>query len=356
MQIDQQPFGQTGSGAPVTRYTLENKNGMKAGILDYGGIVQSLTAPDRSGGWADVVLGFPELDGYLTEAYLEGGPYFGAIVGRFANRIAGGQFSLDGKVYPLYINNGGNALHGGKVGFDKKIWKAVTRESDREAVLELSYLSPDGEEGYPGNLEVTVTYTLNNENALRIDYRAVTDQKTVINLTNHAYFNLSGGEDTVLHEMLTVDADRFLPIRPDQIPTGEIRSVAGTPMDLRQPAMLGAQMLEPDEQLGLGHGYDHCWALNVPGDLSRLAAAVYDPHSGRQLEVFTTEPGIQLYAGNFLDGSLRGKRGESYGPHAGLALETQHFPDSPNRPEFPSTVLAPGREWRSTTVYRFSVR
>lgn len=341
------PWGKTKTGEAVERYTLRNSRGIQVDFITYGGIITSILAPDRKGVAGDIVLGFDSLEGYLGDH-----PYFGAIVGRYANRIARGRFVLDGKEYRLARNNGDNALHGGLRGFDKVVWKARQVKDG----VELSYLSKDGEEGYPGNLQVKVTYLLNDKNELRIEYEAVTDKPTVVNLTNHSYFNLSAGASAdILDHRLRVNADRFTPVDAGLIPTGELRSVAGTPFDFRAPHAIGERIHQPDEQLRLGRGYDHNFVLNRRGSGLEMAARVVEAKSGRVLEVLTTEPGMQLYTGNFLDGSLRGKGGRLYGRHAGLCLETQHFPDSPNRPEFPSTVLRPGQTFRSTTVYRLSV-
>lgn len=351
MKIEQKEFGVTPSGEKITEYTLINDNGMKVGILNYGGIVQSLVVPGRSGEMADVVLGFDSLDSYRTES-----PYFGALIGRYGNRIAKGQFTLDDQTYHMFINNGPNSLHGGKEGFDKKVWNARPIEGDSTVALELTYLSKDGEEGYPGNLNVKVTYTLNNDNALRIDYEATTDKKTVVNLTNHSYFNLAGGKGTILDQKVMLNADKFLPVDTTLIPIGELRPVEGTPMDFRTPTAVGARIDQPYEQLQNAGGYDHCWVLNTNGDLSKVAASVLDPQSGRYMEVYTTEPGIQFYSGNFLDSTLTGKNGIVYPKHAALALETEHFPDSPNHPDFPSVVLEPGQTYQTSTIYKFSVK
>ncbi len=347
MKIESQPYGQLPSGAEITEYVLTNDRGMRVQVITYGGIITALHVPDRHGDLGDVALGYDALDGYVTK-----NPYFGCITGRFANRIAGGRFTLDGTTYQLAINHGPNHLHGGQVGFDKRVWQAAVEEGNGAVSLALAYLSKDGEENYPGNLLVTVTYTLMSENALRISYRASTDQPTILNLTNHTYFNLAGS-GTILDHELMINADHFTPIDEAMIPTGELRPVDGTPFDFRQPRRIGARIDEPDEQLQRAGGYDHNFVLNeTPGEL-RLAARLYDPSSGRVLEVSTTEPGMQLYTGNFLDGTIVGKGGVTYARRAGLCLETQHFPDSPNHPHFPSTVLRPGEEFHSVTVFAF---
>ncbi len=345
-----QPYGKTKTGEEVSLYTLTNTKGLQATITNYGGIVVSLMAPDRDGKMADVVLGFESLEGYLA-----GHPYFGAIIGRYGNRIGKGRFKLGGKEYVLAQNNGENHLHGGVRGFDKAVWKARDVSTPDAHSLELSYVSPAGEEGYPGTLTVTVTYTLTAANELRIDYAATTDAETVLNLTNHSYFNLAGqGEGDILKHEVMINADRFTPVDGGLIPTGELRPVEGTPFDFRTPHAIGARIGQDEEQLKLGLGYDHNFVLNRSGDGLLLAARVVEPTSGRQLEVLTSEPGIQFYTGNFLDGSLRGKSGKVYAKRYGFCLETQHFPDSPNKPEFPSVVLKPGGRYQTTTVYRFS--
>jgi aldose 1-epimerase len=348
------PFGVTPGGVAVQLYTLRNRHGMQASIATYGGIVTSLTAPDRAGRYADVVLGYDTLEGYLKAS-----PYFGALVGRYANRIARARFTLSGITYTLAANNGANTLHGGRVGFDKVVWKvtnaAVTPEGPQ---LTLRYLSPDGEEGYPGNLSVIATYTLTGDDALRLEYRATTDRDTVVNLSQHSYFNLrsAGHPGDVLGHMVEIRADRFTPVDEGLIPTGELRPVAGTPFDFRRPMAIGARIGEADQQLRFGKGYDHNWILNSrPGELA-LDATVYEPESGRVLEVLSTQPGLQFYTGNFLDGSITGKNGRVYAFRHGFCMEPQHFPDSPNHPGFPSTVLKPGETYRSTIVFRFTAR
>ena len=348
--MKKQPFGTTKDGQRVELYTLANRNGVEIAITNYGGIIVSWKAPDRNGASGDIVLGFEKLDGYL-----KGHPYFGAVIGRYGNRIAKGTFKLNGVEYKLARNNGENALHGGMKGFDKVVWAARDASAAGAVALELAYTSKDGEEGYPGNLSVTVVYSLNDNNELRIDYTATTDKDTVVNLTNHSYFNLAGqGEGDILGHELTLYADRFTPVDAGLIPTGELRPVADTPFDFRTATAIGARINSADEQLKLGGGYDHNFVLNSGGGVLAPAARVTEPKSGRVLEVLTTEPGIQLYTGNFLDGTITGKNAKVYQRRYGFCLETQHFPDSPNQPSFPPTVLKPGRTYRSTTVYRTS--
>jgi aldose 1-epimerase len=346
--VSKQPFGKTANHEAVYLYTVKNKHGMEVSITNFGGTIVSITVPDHSGHMADVVLGFDKVEGYESKA----NPYFGATVGRYANRIAKGSFKLNGQEYKLALNNPPNSLHGGKIGFDKKVWEV--RKADGHH-LGLHYLSKDGEEGYPGNLSVNVVFTLAENNELHIDYSATTDKATVLNLTNHCYFNLFGqGEGNILGHNLTLFADRFTPVNDALIPTGELRSVAETPFDFRRPTAIGGRINGPDEQLRFGRGYDHNFLLkNNSGELV-LAARVVEPRSGRVLEVLTTEPGIQFYSGNFLDGSAHGKAGKVYNRRFGFSLESQHFPDSPNHPTFPSTELKPGHRFHSTTVYRFS--
>ncbi|MQA85315.1 MAG: galactose-1-epimerase [Streptosporangiales bacterium] len=351
--IESEPFGTTPEGTEVERYTLVNARGMKVRILTYGGIVQSIEVPDRRGRFTNVALGFATLDDYVER----NSPYFGAIIGRYANRIGGASFTLDGEEYTLAANDGENSLHGGLKGFDKRVWDATpVPPSDRGVGLELAYASPDGEEGYPGTLTVGVVYTLTNTNRLRIDYRASTDAPTVVNLTNHSYFNLQGeGTSSILDHLMQIDARHYTPVDETLIPTGEIAPVAGTPLDFTAPHPIGERIRDNFEQLVIGRGYGHNWVLKRRDD-KRLARAarVSDPESGRVLEIFTTEPGMQFYSGNFLDGTLIGTGGKMYRQGDGFALETQHFPDSPNHPDFPSTVLRPGEKFRSTTVYQFS--
>lgn len=347
-RVTREAFGLTAAQVPVERFTLTTRNGMTAQILTYGGIVSSLRVPDRNGVMGDVVLGFDTMEGYLGTH-----PYFGALIGRYGNRIARARFTLEGKEYALAANNGPNHLHGGVVGFDKKVWRAEEVPA-AEPTVRLRYTSKDGEEGYPGTLETSVLYHLTDKNELQIDYEASTDKPTVVNLTNHAYFNLAGDGDVLGHE-LTILADQYTPVDKGLIPTGELLPVAGTPFDFRQSVAIGARIAADHEQIRFGGGYDHNYVLRSGGARLAPAARVREPKSGRVMEVDTTEPGVQLYTGNFLDGSITGKGGRKHGKHAALCLETQHFPDSPNKPKFPSAVLRPGERLRSTTVYRFSV-
>lgn len=349
-KITRQRFGRTAEGIPVDLFTLTNRNGMEVKITNYGGIVVSVKVPDRNGTLGDVVLGYDTLEGYLKDNR----PYFGAIIGRYANRIAKGRFTLDGREYRLAQNDGENHLHGGIKGFDKVVWKASPVRTRQGVGVRLTYRSRDGEEGYPGTVLVTVTYTLTDANELRIDYLARTTKKTILNLTHHSYFNLAGTGD-ILEHRLRINADLFTPVDRTLIPTGEIRSVKGTPLDFTRPTPIGARIEQKDEQLLFGHGYDHNWVLNKSDAPLTLAARVEEPRTGRVLEVYTTEPGLQFYSGNFLDGSITGKANRVYGRRAGFCLEAQHFPDSPNKPHFPSVVLSPGQQYRQTTVYKFSV-
>jgi aldose 1-epimerase len=348
--ISRATFGQTPDGTPVEIFTLRNARGMEARITNYGGIVTSLKTPDRDGRFADLVLGFDDFGGYLKND-----PYFGALIGRYGNRIAGGKFSLHGKTCRLAVNNGANALHGGLKGFDKVVWGVAAAEvSQDEPKLVLTHLSADGDEGYPGNLSVQATYALTRENSLRVEFSAHTDQPTVCNLTHHSYFNLAGQGD-VLHHVAYINADKFTPVDGGLIPTGELRDVAGTVFDFRAPTPIGLRINRDDEQLKLGRGYDHNFVLNKSGaravELS-LAARVYEPVSGRAMEVWTTAPGTQFYTGNFLAGTA-GKAGRIYSAHEGFCFEPQHFPDSPNHPEFPTTELKPGETYRNTIIYKF---
>ena len=348
--IKKQAFGVTQGQQPVELYTLTNASGVEARIMTYGGTVVSLKVPDRQGRLADVVLGYETLEGYLKNS-----PYFGAIIGRYGNRIGKGTFSLNGKQYTLSKNNGENTLHGGIKGFGTVVWKAKEVKSKDGVGLELTYLSKDGEEGFPGNLSVTVVYTLTNQNELKIEYSATTDKTTVVNLTNHSYFNLAG-EGSILKHELMINASRFTPVDAGLIPTGELRSVKGTPMDFTQLAVIGTRIDQQDEQLTFGRGYDHNWVLNNATGKLALAARAYEPVSGRVMEVLTTEPGLQFYSGNFLDGSITGKGGQVYKQRSGFCLETQHFPDSPNKPGFPSTVLRPGQTYNTATIYKFTAK
>jgi aldose 1-epimerase len=344
-------FGTTGDGKSVELYTLTNARGIEVRAMTYGGIIISLRVPDKDGQFNDVVLGYDNLNGYLTAS-----PYFGAIIGRYGNRIAKGRFTLDGKEYTLATNNGPNHLHGGLKGFDKVVWQAESFESQDGVGVVFTYTSPDGEEGYPGNLKTKVTYTLTDQNELIFDYQATTDKATPVNLTQHTYFNVAGdGKRDILGHELLLNSDHFTPIDKTLIPTGEIRSVKGTPFDFTQPTAIGARINEKDEQLIFGLGYDHNFVLTRKGAGLSLAARVYEPTSGRVMEVYTTEPGVQFYSGNFLDGTITGKQGHVYKQRYGFCLETQHFPNSPNQPNFPSTILRPGQTYQSRTVYKFSV-
>jgi aldose 1-epimerase len=344
-----QSFGKTTDGRPIDRYTLKNAHGLEADVITWGAIVTRLVVPDRTGTPGDVVLGFDTLDGYLKEH-----PYFGAIVGRYGNRIAKGRFTLNGKTYTLATNNGPNSLHGGLKGFDKQVWTARPVTAADGQAVELSYVSKDGEEGYPGTLTARVTYTLTNSNALRIEYDLASDKDTVANVTNHSYFNLAGqGTGDILSHEAMINADRFTPVDETLIPTGELRPVAGTPFDFRTPMPIGSRITATDEQIKFGKGYDHNFVVNGEAGSLRHAVRVTEKTSGRVMEVYTTEPGVQFYTGNFLDGSLRGKGGKVYAFRNGFCLETQHFPNSPNTPSFPTTVIRAGEHYKSQTEYRF---
>ena len=347
------PWGSTSDGTPVERYTLTNSHGMKVRILTYGGIIQSLRVPARNGRTANVVLGFDNLDDYIAKS-----PYFGATIGRYANRIARGRFSLDGTTYVLPINNDPNSLHGGTVGFDKHVWDTTPFTRNGTAGIVQRYTSPNGDMGYPGTLTTQVTYTLDQKNNLRMDYSATTDAPTIINLTNHAYFNLAGeGSGDVYAQQLKINAKKYTPIDATLIPTGEIARVAGTPLDFRKRTAIGKRIRSGNQQMVFARGYDHNWVLDrSAGTGLQRAALARDPKSGRVLTVSTTEPGLQFYSGNFLDGTLVGTSGRMYRQGDAFTLETQHYPDSPNHPNFPSTVLRPGQTFASSTVYGFSTR
>ncbi|MGA7719739.1 MAG: aldose epimerase family protein [Ignavibacteriaceae bacterium] len=350
--ITKEKFGITPSGETVYLYTLVNSSNTKVRITNYGAIVQSLFVADRDKKFDDIVLGFDSLDQYIKP-----NPFFGAIVGRYGNRINKAKFTLDGKTYQLSPNEGLNQLHGGFEGFNRKIWKSEEIKSKLGPAIKLTYFSEYLEEGYPGNLQISVTYTLTNDNELRIDYHAVTDQATVLNPTHHSYFNLSGSlKNTILNEILWIDADKFTPANSESIPTGELADVANTPMDFRKPFIIGDRIDNDFIQLKYGKGYDHNWVLNNFNGSVRKVATVYDPSSGRFMEVLTDQPGVQFYTGNFLDGTLVGKGGIPCRLRSALCLETQHFPDSPNHENFPSTVLRPGEVYTQTTIYRFSVK
>jgi aldose 1-epimerase len=346
--VRKEGWGTDSSGQAVSLYTLTNASGTEAKITDFGGRLVSLKTADRNGKFADIVLGFDDIEGYLKK-----NPFFGALVGRYANRIANGRFELNGHSYELARNNGPNALHGGLRGFDKVIWESQVVDTGNGLALELSYVSTDGEEGYPGTLKATVNYTLNEKNELAIQYWASTDKDTVLNLTNHSYFDLTGQfAGNILDHQVTIHADRFTPVDSNLIPTGELREVAGTPFDFRNGQRIGARIDEDYDQLKFCSGYDHNFVLNGRG--LREVASVIDPVTGRKLDVLTTQPGVQFYTGNHLDGSVRGKGGVTYNYRFGFCLETQHFPDSPNKPAFPSTVLKPGEQFHETTIFRFS--
>jgi aldose 1-epimerase len=347
--VHKAPFGKTAAGTPVEIYTLCNSEGMEATILTYGGIVTSLKVPDKNGKFGDVVLGYDNLGGYLTNS-----PYFGALIGRYGNRIAKGQFTLDGQTYTLATNNGPNSLHGGLKGFDKVVWTARPVETFYGHGLELTYFSKDGEEGYPGNFSVTAIYVVTEKNELLLQFTATTDKDTVCNLTHHSYFNLRGSGD-VLDHVVQINADKITPVDSTLIPTGELKPVSGTPFDFRQPTAIGARIGDDNEQLKFGNGYDHNWVLNKsPGELI-LAARVFEPTTGRVMEVFTTSPGMQFYTGNFLDGTIKGKGGQVYKFRDAFCMEPQVFPDSPNHPNFPTAELKPGKTYKNTIIYKFSV-
>jgi len=358
-KIIRKPFGQAPDGTPVDLYILSSTRGdrgersrpaAEAAICTYGGIVVWLKVPDRDGRMQDVVLGYDDLAGYLKES-----PYFGALIGRYGNRIAKGKFTLDGRTYTLPQNDGPNTLHGGRKGFDKVVWKASILNSPAGPRLQLRYTSKDGEEGFPGNLTVTAVYTLTDDNALRLDYTATTDKETVVNLTHHSYFNLAGQGNILGHEVM-IPADKFTPVDNTLIPTGELRPVEGTPFDFRKPTTIGARINQDDPQLKFGGGYDHNWVVNKQMGELTIMARVYEPTTGRLMEVLSTEPGLQFYSGNFLDGKIIGKGGWKYEFRNAFCMEPQHYPDSPNQPNFPSVVLKPGQVYHNTIIYRFLVQ
>ncbi len=350
--IEKKPFGQTANGDEVDQFILSTKKGMEISVITYGGIITSWTAADKNGDYRDIALGYNTLAEYEAET-----PYFGALIGRYGNRIAKGKFSIDGEAYTLAVNNGENHLHGGLKGFDKVVWDAKTIVNDSTASLELSYLSIDMEEGYPGNLQTKVTYTLNNNDELSVKYEAKTDKPTIVNLTQHSYFNLTADfNQPVLDHELVIKADSFLPVDSTLIPTGEFRNVAETPFDFRSPKAIGKQINAENIQIKNGLGYDHCWVLNDQEKGVRFVASAYEPVSGRLLEIFSDEPGIQFYSGNFLDGTLPSKNQGTYQHRTGFCLETQHFPNAPNEPSFPTTILKPGETFTSETWFQFSVK
>jgi aldose 1-epimerase len=350
-KIEKRPFGKLSDGTVVDLYTLTNQNGMEVAISNFGGAVVALRIPDRASRMADIVLGYDDPQGYADNSV-----YLGTLIGRYANRIAKGRFRLHGVEYRLAQNNGVNHLHGGVRGFHKVIWQARELHRPDGVALRLSYLSKDGEEGYPGNLRVTVTYVLTDTNKLGIEYAATTDKETIVNLTNHSYFNLAGaGAGDILQHEVRINADRFTPVDETSIPTGELKLVKGTPFDFTRGMTIGSRIDEQDPQLLIGKGYDHNFVLNKKGRELSLAAEVYEPVSGRSMEMWTTEPGVQFYTGNFLD-KVSGKAGQVYRQHAGFCLEAQHFPDSPNKPSFASPVLKPNQRYSQTTIYEFSIR
>ena len=345
--LDKKSFGKTKDGTEVFLYTLKNKAGMQAQITNFGGVVYSLTAPDRNGKFDDVVLGWDSVADYEKQ-----GPYFGALIGRYGNRIGGGKFTLEGKPVQLSINDGPNTLHGGKVGFDKRVWQVVDYKPES---LHLRYVSKDGEEGFPGTLTADVTYTLTDKNELKIEYMATTDKPTVVNLTNHAYFNLKGqGNGDIVDHVLELKASKFTPVDKTLIPTGELKAVAGTPFDFTKPTKLSAHIGDKDQQIEYGLGFDHNWVLDNGGKGMAVVARVSEATTGRVLEVVTDQPGIQFYSGNHMDNGMKGKGGKTYNFRYGLCLETQHFPDSPNHANFPSTELKPGQKYHTVTMYRFT--
>jgi aldose 1-epimerase len=356
LSSEHKAFGKTNDGTPVEQYILRNSHGLQATVITYGATLQSLKVPDKNGKLDDVVLGFDDVQGYQS-----GTAYFGATIGRFGNRLANGAFELDGKRFQVPLNDGTNSLHGGPLGFDKRVWKAEPSKGQDSVGVTLTYLSADGEMGFPGNLKTEVTYSLTENNELRIEYKASTDKPTVLNLTNHSYFNLAGaGNGDVLKQLTTLHAGRYTPVNGKLIPTGELAPVAGTPMDFTQPTAIGQHIKANHPQLKFAEpkqgGFDFNWVLDAKGDLGKLAADVSDPQSGRRLQLYTTEPGVQFYTSNFLDGTVKGKAGKTY-PHWGaFTLETQHYPDAPNQPGFPSTRLDPGKTYTQTTVFKFSAQ
>ena len=350
--MKKQSFGKMPDGTPVDLYVLTNANGMEASMITYGGALRSLTAPDRHGAYSDVVLGMDTVDGYRAQT-----AWFGALIGRYGNRIGGAKFPLEGKTYKLPANDGPNTLHGGSHGFGRQVWQAREVASAEGPAIEFRYVSKDGEEGFPGTLTTKVVYTLTNKNELKIDYTATTDKPTVVNLTNHAYFNLKGaGEGDILDHQVMLDAGRFTPVDATLIPTGELRAVKGTPFDFTTSSAIGARIGSDDQQIKFGMGYDHNWVLDKNSAALTKAAEVYEAKTGRVMQVWTTEPALQFYTGNFLDGKMAGKGGKVYAHRGGFCMETQHYPDSPNKPAFPSTELKPGATYHTTTVYSFSAR
>ena len=349
MNLITKPFGTTPDGTEITLFTLSNDQNLEVSIINFGGAITSIKVPDRNNVIGDVVLGYDTLDEYVRNPR-----FFGGLIGRHANRIANGRFSLNGVAHQLAQNNGANHLHGGTKGYDKRVWSAEGRRAADSVDVRLGYLSKDGEENYPGNLKVSVDYVVNNDNELRVEYRATTDKDTIVNLTNHSYFNLAGSGDILEHQLM-INADSFTPVSKDLIPTGEIQRVSETAMDFRKPATIGSGIDEPFDQLGFTGGYDHNYVLRESANPLRLACKLREKSSGRTLEVFTTQPGLQFYSGNFLDGSLKGRGGVVYEKYAGLCLETQGFPDAPNHANFPSTVLRVGEVYEAVAVFRFSV-
>ncbi|WP_299781822.1 aldose epimerase family protein [uncultured Formosa sp.] len=352
LTIEKSKFGIMPDSTTIDKFTLKNANGVELNVITYGGRITSLKVPNKDGKFENVIIGFDNLEDYLKD-----NPFFGALIGRFGNRIAKGKFTLDGTEYNLAINDGPNHLHGGVDGFDRVVWTAEPFEGEDNSSLKLTYLSKDGEEGYPGNLKVTVIYTLTNDNALDVSYEATTDKATVVNLTQHAYFNLTGDftKDILDHEVM-INADAFLPVDATLIPTGDIKNVEGTPFDFRKPNTIGKDINLENEQLSLGKGYDHCWVLNGEKDTMRKVASAYDKSSGRFMEIYTEEPGIQFYTGNFLDSTLPMPKGGTYGHRTGFCLETQQYPDAPNQKDFPSVVLNPGEMYATKTLFKFSVK